>query len=98
MSAETDRPEPEGAVSMGEAAAAPPAGAPAAADSPTAASPAAEPQPTPTVPHTEQTASHPAGSAMPPGGVPFTERPEAKIGGAFAGGLVAALILKRLGR
>jgi hypothetical protein len=35
---------------------------------------------------------------MPEGGIPVTERPEALIGGAFAGGLVLALILKRLGR
>ena len=56
------------------------------------------PQPTPTVSHQEQTASHPAGSAAPEGGVPITERPEAMVGGAFAGGLLVALILKRLGR
>jgi hypothetical protein len=28
----------------------------------------------------------------------ITERPEAQVGAAFAGGLVLALILKRLGR
>ena len=55
-------------------------------------------QPTPTVGHGEQTKSHPPGSASPEGGVPVTERPEALVGAAFAGGLVAALILKRLGR
>jgi hypothetical protein len=54
--------------------------------------------PTDTVGHGQQTASHPAGSAMPEGGIPFTERPEALVGAAFAGGLIAALILKRLGR
>jgi hypothetical protein len=72
----------KGAVSMGEA--------------PTATSP--PPEPTGTVGHGQQTHSHPAGSAMPEGGIPVTERPEALIGGAFAGGLVLALILKRLGR
>jgi hypothetical protein len=29
---------------------------------------------------------------------PFAERPEAYVGAAFAGGLVLALILRRLGR
>ena len=57
-----------------------------------------EPGPTATVGHGSQTATHPPGSAMPEGGIPFTERPEALVGGAFAGGLVFALILKRLGR
>ena len=52
--------------------------------------------PTPTVSGGEQTASHPAGSAMPEGGIPTTERPEALVGAAFAGGLVAALILKKI--
>jgi hypothetical protein len=56
------------------------------------------PDPTPTVSHEQQTASHPAGSSLPDGGVPIQERPEALVGGAFAGGLLAALILKRLGR
>ena len=54
--------------------------------------------PTDTVGHGAQTHAHPAGSALPEGGIPFTERPEALVGGAFAGGLVFALILKRLGR
>ena len=51
-----------------------------------------------TVSHGEQSRSHPAGSSRPEGGVPITERPEALVGGAFAGGLLVALILKRLGR
>ncbi len=55
-------------------------------------------QPASTVSHDEQTKSHPAGSAMPSGGIPVTERPEALIGGAFAGGFLFALILKKLGR
>jgi hypothetical protein len=55
-------------------------------------------EPTDTVGHGQQTASHPAGSATPEGGVPITERPEAQVGAAFAGGLVLALILRRLGR
>ena len=42
----------------------------------------------------------PAGSAMFGGAqasAPSTERPELVIGAAFAGGLIAALILRRLG-
>jgi hypothetical protein len=58
----------------------------------------AETEPTATVGHDEQTRAHPPGSAAPVGGIPTTERPEVLIGGAFAGGLVFALILKRLGR
>ena len=53
-------------------------------------------EPTPTVGHDQQTASHPAGSALPAGGVPATEKPEVLVGAAFAGGLVAALILRKL--
>jgi hypothetical protein len=55
-------------------------------------------EPTPTVGHDAQTKSHPAGSAMPEGGISATERPEVLVGAAFAGGFLAALILKRLGR
>jgi len=53
---------------------------------------AAGPEPTPHTP--------PAGSAMFGGAqasAPSTERPEVVVGAAFAGGLIAALILKRLG-
>ena len=53
--------------------------------------------PAPSVSHAEQTSSHPAGSSKPSGGVPIQERPEAQVGAAFAGGLLLALILKRLG-
>jgi hypothetical protein len=53
-------------------------------------------EPTPTVPHSQQTASHPAGSAMPDGGVPVTERPEALVGAAFAGGVLAAFLLRKI--
>jgi hypothetical protein len=59
---------------------------------------AADTTPTATVAHGEQTHAHPPGSAMPEGGIPVTERPEALVGAAFAGGLAFALILKRLGR
>ena len=55
-------------------------------------------EPTPTVPHDQQTKSHPAGSAMPEGGVPVTEKPEALVAGAFAGGFIFAWVLKKLGR
>ena len=54
--------------------------------------------PTETVPHGSQSASHPPGTAMPEGGVSVTERPEALVAGAFAGGFLFALILKKLGR
>ena len=53
-------------------------------------------QPTPTVAGDEQTASHPAGSAMPEGGIPVTEKPEALVGAAFAGGFALALILRKI--
>ncbi|MFL5896916.1 MAG: hypothetical protein ACJ76D_00390 [Solirubrobacterales bacterium] len=42
----------------------------------------------------------PAGSAMFDGGqasAPSTERPEIVVGAAFAGGILAAMILKRFG-
>ncbi len=55
-------------------------------------------EPTPTVSHDQQTKSHPAGSAMPEGGIPVTEKPEALVAGAFAGGFILAWILKKLGR
>ena len=60
----------------------------------TAGGPAAEPAQT--VGHDEQTASHPAGSPMPEGGIPATEKPEVLVGAAFAGGFVAALLLRKI--
>ena len=58
-------------------------------------------------PHTPTTAgpgpsayTTPAGSGMFEGAqasAPSTERPELVVGAAFAGGLIAALILRRLG-
>jgi hypothetical protein len=64
----------------------------------TAGAVSASAAPTATVGHGEQTHAHPPGSARPEGGTPTTERPEALVGAAFAGGLAFALILKRLGR
>ena len=61
-----------------------------------AVSASATAEPTDTVGHGEQTRSHPPGSAKPEGGIPVTERPEALVGAAFAGGLAFALILKKL--
>jgi hypothetical protein len=55
-------------------------------------------EPTDTVGRGQHTQSHPPGSAMPEGGIPVTERPEALVGAAFAGGLVLAIVLRRLGR
>jgi hypothetical protein len=55
--------------------------------------------PTPTVPPADATFGAPAGSAAPASGPGGAEsRPEKLVGAAFAGGLVAALFLKRLGR
>lgn len=58
---------------------------PVAAEAPAAAAGAAAVPPPWTVPEND-------------GGVAVSDRPEVKIGGAFAGGLVLALILKRLAR
>jgi hypothetical protein len=53
-------------------------------------------EPSPTVSHDQQTASHPAGSALPEGGLPATDKPEVLVGAAFAGGLVAAFLLRKI--
>jgi hypothetical protein len=67
----------------------------------------AGPEPTPVVGASEATAERPVGTAAgsetssgPLSSLPVDvdERPEILVGAAFAGGLVAALILKRLGR
>jgi hypothetical protein len=65
----------------------------------------AGPEPTPTVGAAEATTAHPAGTALPaaslPGplaNLPVDDHPEILVGAAFAGGIVAAFILKRLGR
>jgi hypothetical protein len=67
--------------------------------SPTTAGPT--PEPTPTVTVTRSTPVNPPGTAAEePEGLPFgipPDRPEILVGAAFAGGLVAAIILKRLG-
>ena len=59
------------------------------------------PEPTPTVSVAGATAAHPPGTAADePSELPFgipPDRPEILVGAAFAGGLVAAFILKRLG-
>lgn len=70
---------------------------------PTSAGPT--PPTTPTVPAARATPAQPAGTAAPsaeggaaelPFGIP-PDRPEILVGAAFAGGLLAAFILKRLG-
>ena len=53
-------------------------------------------EPTATVGGGEQTSSHPAGSARPEGGVSVTERPEALVGAAFAGGFAVALLFRKI--
>ena len=69
--------------------------------SPTTAGPT--PQPTPTVTVVASSPARPAGSAAAdesssalPFGIP-EDRPEILVGAAFAGGIVAAFILTRLG-
>ena len=80
-----------GAVSMGGASAqqAPPAPDP----QPTASF---EP-PTATQPPSG-TGSSPVTDKLPDGVAQLTEKPEAMVGAAFAGGLLFAIVLKRLGR
>ena len=66
--------------------------------SPTTAGPT--PQPTPTVTVTRSTPANPPGTAAEDNALPFgipPDRPEILVGAAFAGGVVAAIILKRLG-
>jgi hypothetical protein len=65
----------------------------------------AGPVPTPVVGASEATVERPAGTAAGDGStsnpldrLPVEEHPEILVGAAFAGGLVAAFILKRLGR
>lgn len=58
----------------------------------------AGPEPTLTVAPADATFSAPAGSAAPGGRDAVDPHPEKIVGAAFAGGLVFALILKRLGR
>lgn len=64
--------------------------------SPTTAGPT--PEPTPTVPASEASWSQPAGTAWDAGegGAGAAERPEVMVGAAFAGGLLAALIARKL--
>ena len=73
-----------------------------AGPSPTpATTPEPTPEPTPTVPIVASTPTHPPGTAAEePNELPFgipPDRPEILVGAAFAGGLVAAFILRRLG-
>jgi hypothetical protein len=69
--------------------------------SPTTAGPT--PEPTPAVTVVASSPADPSGSAAAgesSSGLPFgipEDRPEILVGAAFAGGLVAAIILKRLG-
>jgi hypothetical protein len=65
---------------------------------PTTAGPT--PQPSPTVTVTRSTPAHPPGTAADENALPFgipPDRPEILVGAAFAGGLVAAFILRQLG-
>jgi hypothetical protein len=62
---------------------------------------APSPEPTPTVPPAAGTAGRPAGTAL-PGGPAVNElaeeRPEVLVGAAFAGGILGAMMLKRITR
>jgi hypothetical protein len=68
---------------------------------PLAPDPLAGPVPTAVVPVAEASHAHPPGSAAPDGGhagaAAPARRPELLVGAAFAGGAVAAIILRRLG-
>lgn len=67
---------------------------------PVAATPTPAPEPTPTVSAADASYSRPVGSAAPGALSPdaYADRPEVLVGAAFAGGMLAALILKRLAR
>jgi hypothetical protein len=69
----------------------------AAAQAPAPELPREAPEPTPTVGSADATFARPAGSAM-LGAQPVDPHPEKLVGAAFAGGLVAALVLKGLAR
>jgi hypothetical protein len=64
----------------------------------------AGPQPTPVVGEGDASFAQPPGTAAagglpgPLANVPVEEHPEILVGAAFAGGIVAAFLLKRLGR
>jgi hypothetical protein len=90
---QTPESAPEPATEVTEAPAAD--ATPAAAEAPVAAAPAV---PTEPAPEPEPPVALPP---VPPGSSAETvasERPEVAVAGAFAGGLVLAMILKRLGR
>jgi hypothetical protein len=62
---------------------------------------AAAAEPTPVVAPEDATWSQPAGSALldgAPVGPPVDPNPEKRVGAAFAGGLVAALLIKQLAK
>jgi hypothetical protein len=98
VSTDPHRPTPAGPdPAVGSATAGPVAPEAAGSTSSSAA------EPTPTVGTSDASYSTPPGSAAPAGagGVDLdalSDRPEVLAGAAFAGGLVAAMILKRLGR
>jgi hypothetical protein len=88
---------PAGATAPAAGATPPPAGAtppPAGATPPAATRP---PIPPP-VPPAVETGPQPGSSPIDKVTALVSERPEVGVGGAFAGGIVFALILKRLGR
>jgi hypothetical protein len=80
----------------------PTSAAPVPGPEPVASVPAADPspQPTPTVGASDATWGQPAGSALLDGAPagPVDPNPEKRVGAAFAGGLVAAIVLKGLAK
>jgi hypothetical protein len=107
-SAQRDGPAHEpAALKPDEPTAVHPLDAPAEPTSPTPASDATPPAPEPAPSATEPGPPAPAwtppaadasSASSPSGGSAVAERPEIAVGAAFAGGLVLALILKRLAR
>lgn len=92
-------PDADSAQPVAEPVAVPPA--PVAEPEPAATATPPPPEPTPTISASDASSSRPAGSAAAPSALSpqaYDDRPEVLVGAAFAGGILAALILKRLGR
>ena len=107
MSAQSETPVPPDDSSAAAPASGTPAAAealtaaeaPAAAEAPTAAQPVPEPAPAWTPPPETAPAWTPPTPPSDHGsGAVVADRPEIALGAAFAGGLVLALVLKRLAR
>lgn len=92
-------PQREETVVEGEAVELPSDPGPAAAGPPPIApAPVYEPEPYSARAPASAAASAAPGSGWPDAGIDFSERPEYLVGAAFGGGLLLALILRKLGR